>query len=61
MVGEMKKEPVKRTAKEGSEAALRDDPLIGRLRTLFDEVASEPLPTELTRLLQQLDEAERKR
>lgn len=44
-----------------TEADLRRDPLVGRLRTMFDEVAAEPLPTELMRLLQQLDEAERKR
>ncbi len=44
-----------------AEDDLRRDPLIGRLKTMFDEVAAEPLPTDLMRLLQQLDEAERKR
>ena len=56
----MKREPANGAA-AGTEADLRRDPLIGRLRTMFDEVAAEPLPNDLMQLLQQLDEAERKR
>lgn len=54
-------EPEKTVRDEASEDDLRSDPLVGRLRAIFDEVASEPLPSDLVRLLQQLDEAERKR
>ncbi|MEM8752246.1 MAG: NepR family anti-sigma factor [Pseudomonadota bacterium] len=41
--------------------ALADDPLMGRLKTLFDDVADEPLPDDLMNLLNKLDEAERSR
>ena len=57
----MKGKPANGVGAAETEADLRRDPPIGRLRTMFDEVAAEPLPTDLMRLLQQLDEAERKR
>lgn len=37
------------------------DPIMSQLRTLYDDVASEPLPENLLNLLKQLDEAERSR
>lgn len=38
-----------------------NDPLIGQLKSLYDDVAAEPLPDRLMDLLAKLDEAERKR
>lgn len=37
------------------------DPLMGRLKALYDDAAAEPLPEELLTLLAKLDEAERNR
>lgn len=39
---------------------LANDPLMGRLKSMFDEVAQEPLPDFMIALLQKLDEAERR-
>ncbi len=44
------------TAKNGN-----GDPVFAPLKRLYDEVANEPLPENLMRLLDRLDEAERKR
>ncbi|MEL7466173.1 MAG: NepR family anti-sigma factor [Pseudomonadota bacterium] len=38
-----------------------DDPLMGQLKTIYDDVAQQPLPTELISLLEKLDAAERNR
>ncbi|MEL6266577.1 MAG: NepR family anti-sigma factor [Pseudomonadota bacterium] len=43
------------------EGELDADPLLARLRTLYDTVAREPLPDHLVTLLEKLDEAERNR
>lgn len=37
------------------------DPMIKKLRSMYDEVADEPLPSKLLDLLDQLDRAERNR
>lgn len=42
---------------EGPEA----DPVLDPLKELYDQVASEPLPDHLMKLLDRLDEAERER
>lgn len=36
------------------------DPIAAELRKLYDDAAKEPLPDELTRLLDELDAAERR-
>lgn len=47
---------------EGSTLELdAQDPILARLRLLYDDVASEPLPDDLLTLLDELDKAERKR
>lgn len=43
------------------EPDLAGDPLMGRLKSIYDEVSAEPLPTDLLQLLEKLDEAERNR
>ena len=40
---------------------LAGDPVMVQLKTIYDDVAKEPLPTELLSLLEKLDEAERNR
>ena len=41
--------------------ALDRDPVVAQLRKIYGDVAAEPLPERLMTLLEQLDEAERKR
>lgn len=38
-----------------------DDPVMGRLKALYDDVAAEPLPNDLLALLDKLDKVERSR
>ena len=38
-----------------------DDPLMGQLKSIYDDVAEQPLPSELISLLEKLDAAERNR
>ena len=38
-----------------------NDPMMQKLRSMYDEVAEEPLPSKLLDLLDQLDQAERNR
>ena len=40
---------------------IANDPLMAQLKTIYDDVAKEPLPTELLSLLEKLDEVERSR
>lgn len=51
------------TDDSGAKSAASDaqDPIMSQLRTMYDDIAAEPLPDELVRLLDKLDEAERKR
>ncbi len=49
------------TTKDQNGTAEEDDPIFGSLKRLYDEVACEPLPEDLMRLLMTLDEAERNR
>lgn len=44
-----------------SVGTLENDPIVGELRKLYDGIAQEPLPDQLTDLLRKLDEVERKR
>ncbi|MEX2519687.1 MAG: NepR family anti-sigma factor [Paracoccaceae bacterium] len=44
-----------------AEPDLAGDPLMGRLKSIYDEVSAEPLPNDLLQLLEKLDEAERNR
>ena len=44
-----------------SAGTLENDPIVGELRKLYDGIAKEPLPDQLTDLLRKLDEVERKR
>jgi hypothetical protein len=37
----------------------RNDPLTEKLKSIYDEVASEPLPDDLLKLLDQFDEVAR--
>ncbi len=46
---------------ESPDVDLISDPVMGRLKSLYDEVSAEPLPDDLLRLLQKLDQAERAR
>lgn len=39
----------------------QDDPIMDQLKSMYDDVAQQPLPKELLDLLEKLDEAERKR
>ncbi|QIE55696.1 hypothetical protein G5B40_09700 [Pikeienuella piscinae] len=50
-----------RTKGSGEEGAPDADPVLGPLKKLYDEVANEPLPDDLMKLLDRLDEAERNR
>ena len=43
------------------DTAFDADPLMGRLRNLYNDAASEPLPEFMIKLLEKLDEAERRR
>lgn len=45
----------------GDDVLRADDPLIGQLKSLYDDVAAEPLPDRLLELLAKLDDAERNR
>lgn len=45
----------------GEDGASESDPVLGPLKKLYDDVASEPLPDDLMKLLDRLDEAERNR
>lgn len=38
-----------------------NDPLMGQLKEIYDDVASQPLPQDLLSLLEKLDAAERNR
>lgn len=50
------------TSADANDQALdANDPLMAQLKTIYDDVAKEPLPTELLSLLEKLDEAERNR
>lgn len=40
---------------------LENDPLMEELRKLYDGIVDEPIPDELLKLLQKLDEVERSR
>lgn len=42
-------------------SALKDDPLVSQLRAMYEDVAAEPLPDDLMKLLDKLDQVERTR
>ena len=48
-------------SRQPAAAGLEDDPIVDELRRLYDGIAEEPLPDQLTDLLRKLDEVERGR
>lgn len=44
-----------------AEGVQAQDPVMGQLKALYDDVASEPLPDDLMKLLDKLDQVERTR
>ena len=53
----------KEAKQEGASEDQKDavDPVMAQLKTMYDSVAAEPLPSDLLALLDKLDEAERTR
>lgn len=61
MTNEQGARPPRRGPRRREPGSPVGDPVLDRLRRLYDDIVNEPLPDELLRLLEQLDEVERKR
>lgn len=59
------KKPIKNPEGSANDEAASEldssDPIMRQLRNIYDDVAAEPLPSEMLDLLAKLDEAERNR